>query len=398
MRLFLSPPCVALCAAAVLVLSCRAAPEQAAQEVVREAARDPFAEPAPQGREADDAARFVAGLPGNPGSAFAELERLPPWEEHRRALDAAWKRTETKALAFMREFQRTELDPMPAGAGVTFYPFSGPDALTMTVFFPQSPTYLMVGLEPAGTLPTSRQFDEKRLTEELAALRGTVHSELRRSFFVTREMDRQFRGQVTDGLLPAILHLLARTGHTILGYRYVRLDEKGNIIGREAGYRAPGKIGNKGVQVDFRAGEGAARRLYYFSVNLSDKSLEKNRPFLAFLENLKGVTTLLKATSYMTHQDGFSAIRGEILARSAAVLQDDSGIPYRFFAPGAWRVQVYGEYSRPYGSFRWLKQADLKAAYASPGRKPLKFAIGYGYSRAPSNLLLAKRAAGKAQQ
>ena len=39
-------------------------------------------------------------------------------------------------------------------------------------------------------------------------------------------MDRQFRGQVNDGLFVPILNLLARSGHTILGYKYVRFGEK----------------------------------------------------------------------------------------------------------------------------------------------------------------------------
>ena len=39
-------------------------------------------------------------------------------------------------------------------------------------------------------------------------------------------MDRQFRGQVTDGLCLPILELLVRSDHTILGFRYVRLDDR----------------------------------------------------------------------------------------------------------------------------------------------------------------------------
>jgi len=56
-----------------------------------------------------------------------------------------------------------------------------------------------VGLEPAGTLPDPGQLARKDLGRTLAAVRNTVHSELHRSFFITRQMDSQFRGQVTDG-------------------------------------------------------------------------------------------------------------------------------------------------------------------------------------------------------
>ena len=92
--------------------------------------------------------------------------------------------------------------------------------------------YVIVGLEPAGTLPTAEQLAKKDMARYLGGLRETTASVLGRSFFITREMDRQFRGQVTDGLLVPILHLLTRTQHTVLGFRYVRLDDEGRVIGR----------------------------------------------------------------------------------------------------------------------------------------------------------------------
>ena len=54
-------------------------------------------------------------------------------------------------------------------------------------------------------------------------------------------------------------------------------------------------------------------------------------------------------------------------------------------------MQLYGAYDRPYGSFRWLEQADLRKAYLSSGPKPLDFRIGYGYGKVPSNLLFARK-------
>ncbi len=292
----------------------------------------------------------------------------------------------------MRAFQKRELSGASITDSTVFYPFSGPDALMVTIFFPQSPAYVMVGLEPAGTLPSPKQLAGKDLGEYLASVRTTIASELSRSFFVTRQMDRQFRGQVTDGLFLPILQLLVRTNHTILGFRYVRLDDAGQIVERAADYKAPGKIGNKGVELDFRTdSDQSVHKLFYFSVNLSDPRLRQNQAFLSFLTGLKGAITFLKATSYMIHRQEFSMIRERILSDSLAVLQDDSGIPYHFFAAAHWRVQLYGDYVRPYGSFRWLEQPDLRKAYLTSQPKPLDFKIGYGYGRIASNLLLATR-------
>jgi hypothetical protein len=351
-----------------------------------------LSEPAPRSRAADDVGRFLSGLPANNRSSLKPLESQEAWSVHRQELSSIWSAVENKWIPAMREFQRSELSGAPIENSLLFYPFSGPDILMATVFFPHSPVYVMIGLEPPGTLPTTKHFAGADLSTYLAEVRDSVSSELERSFFITREMDRDFRGQVTDGLLPPILLLLARTGHTVLGHRYVRLDADGRIIERPADYKAPTRIGNKGIQIDFRGDEDKfVHTLFYFSVNLSDERLRENKPFLIFLARLKGMVTFFKATSYMPHEPAFSVIRERVLAATSAILQDDSGVPYRYFDAARWQVQLYGSYDRPYGSFRWLEQPDLRRAYETSRPKPLGFHIGYGFSRIPSNLLLAKR-------
>src|SRR5260370_26346426 len=152
----------------------------------------------------------------------------------------------------------------------------------------------MVGLEAAGTLPTRKQLGRKNLDKYLGSVRATVASELGRSFFITRQMDRQFRGQVTDGLILPILELLVRSNHTVLGFRYVRLDDAGNMIELAADYQATGKIGDRGVEIDFRSDDDqSVHNLMYFSVNLSAPGLRENQAFLAFLRSLEGTATLL---------------------------------------------------------------------------------------------------------
>jgi hypothetical protein len=353
---------------------------------------DRLLDPIPHDRYADDVGRFLAGLPARSDSPFARLQDNVAWVTHRRELDSAWMGIENVRLPAMSMFQKAELDHYPAATSPVFYPFSGPDALTVTVFFPQSPVYVLVALEPAGTLPGPEKFESKDLAAYLAATRDTVASELERSFFITRQMDSQFRGQVTDGLCLPILELLVRSGHTIRGLRYVRLDSGGQVVERPADYHAPGAIGNKGVEIEFLTDDDqSVHKMLYFSVNLSDVSLRGNGPFLQFLSRLHGATTFLKATSYLLHMPGFSIIRERVLAESAAVLQDDSGVPYRYYLSPHWQVQLYGEYVRPYGSFRWLEQSDLRNAYLTQNPKPLPFRIGYGFRAVPSNLLLATK-------
>jgi hypothetical protein len=346
----------------------------------------------PHSRDADDVARFIAGLPGVPGAPFVDLETSAAWKEHRRLVDQAWSHAEAELIGGLQEFQNRELNDALASTGPLFYPFGGPDSLTPTVFFPHSKIYVMVGLEPAGTLPSVAQIRKKNLAKFLPAFRRTIGSELGRSFFITREMDRQFRGQVTDGLLLPIILLLARTDHTIVGFQYVRLDDNGETVARPDNYISPAAFANKGIEIEFRTNaDQSLHRLFYFSVNLSDERLGENKPFLAYVARLRGAATLLKATSYMTHRRDFSIIRDLMLNNSSVILQDDSGIPYHCFGAGQWKLQLYGDYTQPYGSFRFLVQPDLRKAYQTSAARPLPMHIGYGYRKITSNLLLAKR-------
>ncbi len=351
----------------------------------------------PRSRDADDVARFLSGMPSRPGSPYASLEETPIWNDHRAKLDEMWKRAEADFVGGMRGFGESTLKQDTGSDLPVFYPFGGPDSLTAVEFFPRAPYYVLVALEPTGSLPAASQLQKKDLPLYFGAIRQSLSSVLGRSFFVTREMDKEFRGQLADGLMLPILSLLVRTDHQILGLRTVRIDEDGKVVAWPADNAEGAKFKDKGIEIAMQGKDSAQQTLYYFSVNLDDKHLQGNQGFQAYVKTLGSVKTMLKATSYMTHHPEFSLIRNDILAQSEAVVQDDSGIPYKFFDPTMWQVHLFGDYEKPYGSFRWLEQPNLRTAYHSPGVEPLPFRIGYGFHRAPSNLLLARKITTAAQ-
>jgi hypothetical protein len=383
-----------LLALPVLFLGCQKASETPGVATVRaEALAAPkWDDAVTPDRVVDDTARFLAGMPGTEGSPFANMQSDTVWQEHKQAMDAAWARADEKLIHGLKEFQQSELSTPPLDTNEVFYPFSGPDALTETLEFPHSPTYFMVALEPAGSLPSVAYLQKKPMKDYLGAIRTTVASVLGKSFFITREMDSQFRGQVTDGLLVPVLLLLVRTDHTVVGFKYERIDEKGLIVERPDNAHVDAKYANKGFTVEFRNnGDKSLHRIYYFSANLDNKHLPGNTGFMHYAAAMPPHTTLLKATSYMTHHDDFSAIRDLVVNQSAAVFQDDSGIPYHFFEPGKWNIQLYGEYTKPYEPFSYMVEPDLRKAYEAGDVKPLSMRLGYGFGKVTSNLLLARK-------
>lgn len=353
----------------------------------------------PQPSEADDAARFLAGLPGRSASPFKPLEADPVWKEHARRLGEMFRDDQERRIAAMQEFARSELSRREDLGCAVFYPFSGADALTMLAFFPGRETYVMAALEPPGHIPDPGEFPPDRLDQRLMPLSQTLSSLLRKSFFVTREMDRQLRGQVTDGVAEPLLIQLARSGYAVAGYDYIQLDADGRPVHRPRDTRRAQFGHNRGLRLDLTAAESRQpATLYYISLNLDDAHLRSNEPFRKFAASLPQPCTMLKATSYMLHDRRFSIIRSMILERSQLIVQDDSGIPWRYLSGGDWDVQLYGDYEKPYGkSFGFRLQPDLRAAYDDPNRqvRPLRFRIGYGAGRVTSNLQIARRRPGR---
>jgi len=85
------------------------------------------------------------------------------------------------------------------------------------------------------------------------------------------------------------------------------------------------------------------------------------------------------------HTAQFSQVRNFILARTELIVQDDSGIPMRFFSSVNWERTFYGAYDGPIRLFANRYQKDLFQAYAASA-KPLEFGIGYDYQAKASNI------------
>jgi hypothetical protein len=378
------------------LFSCNSATPQEAAAKAKEASEKALAAtglrafPVPQSKDADDFGRFLAGLPGRADGPYAKFEKDNAWAVHSKAFAADWAKFEEKRVPVLSNFKKNELGGAPNSGGTLFYPFGGPDFVTANLFFPDNTSYVFLGLEPAGTVRPPSFFEQKPLATLMPRIRLTMESLLIRSFFITDQMDKQVRGQITDGLLPLLLAQMVRTGHTVRGHEYVKLDEKGNYVKREL--TDPEKY-NKGVIIEFqREGSSEVKRLTYFSVNVHNESLKGNTGLAPFIGQLKPMSSFFKSASYLPHRDDFSTIRDLVLANSSSIAQDDTGIPFRFFDQAKWDVNLYGSYTQPYGTFKYRKQPDLKVAFdKGQNVKNLGFFIGYGYGRAPSNLLVARR-------
>ena len=261
-----------------------------------------------------------------------------------------------------------------------FYMFSGPDFLYANAFFPNASTYILCGIEPVGPVPDIDKIPRAVLPSALANLRKSLDSVLSWSFFITKNMKVDLKQTQLNGTLPILYVFLARAGCTIDSVTPVALDRAGNFV-------PEGKGTTPGVKIVFFGPSGREQTLYYFTSDLADWAIKANPGFVKFCEQQGQGVTLLKAASYLMHSNNFSQVRDFLLAHSKIILQDDSGIPYRFFSKDKWNIRHCGRYVGPINRFKEHPQPDLAKENAESKPAPLEFSFGYQWQPSRSSLI-----------
>ena len=332
---------------------------------------------------ADTTAKYLAGM-AVPAAAADPAAAESPWVVHSRDLDRAWQRTEHQQLPAIASWAPSFLGTSHPDTSTVFYMFSGPDFLYAHAFFANARTYILCGTEPVGDVPDLTTIPPQDLAATLANLRNSLDSVLSWSFFITKNMKADLIRTKLNGTLPLLYVFLARTGCTIDSVTPVTVDQTGNI-------REEGSGDTPGVRIAMTNSSGVSQTLYYFCTDLSDDGIKSKPGFLRFCENQGRGVSLLKAASYLMHEPGFARIRAFLLNQSDVIVQDDSGIPVRFFDPQEWSIRYCGKYVGPIDIFKQYWQSDLANVYARVVPSPLPFSFGYRWQPARSDVIIAAR-------
>ncbi len=356
--------------------------------VLATAAQDLGPAPAETQQPAEDSltpnatARFLAGLSVE-GTPLAAEGSTPAWRRHAQEFDKQWARFESTQHAKIVAWREQALPENLTSHEPLFYMFSGPDFLYASAFFPNSPTYILCGTEPVGTIPDLETIPPPELDFALTNLRTSIESSLDWSFFITKNMKTDLARSKLSGTLPILYVFLARTNCRIKSVIPVYLDASGNFTNET-------KKTTHGIRIVFSTEQTAATQtLYYFTTDLADWAIKQNSGFLKFCQQQGRGVSLLKAASYLMHRNNFDTVRDFILHNSDLILQDESGIPYRLFSVQDWTLQLYGRYSGPINVFKEFPQPDLMKAYAETKPPQLDFSFGYQWQPSRSSLLVA---------
>jgi hypothetical protein len=330
---------------------------------------------------ADATAKFLAGLPIR-DTPLESYVNVPGWTSHASELDRAWKQVEQRQLAKIRDWAPQALGAAYQDTGPMYYMFSGPDFLYANAFFPNASTYILCGVEPVGSIPDVTKVPRPALVASLANLRKSLDSVLSFNFFITKNMKVDLRASQLSGTLPVLYVFLARAGCTIDSVELVALDKTGAFV-------PEGKGTTPGVKISFTGPTGHPQTLYYFTTDLANWAIKVNPNFSKFCEQQGMGVSLLKAASYLMHTDNFSQVRDFLLSHSKVIVQDDSGIPYRYFDCNKWNIRFYGRYIGPISRFLKHGQLDLHKDNGASNPTYLPFSFGYQWKPSQSSLIVA---------
>jgi len=334
-------------------------------------------------------AQIIAGN-ADSNNIFIDVIKSEVYKNFSLPFSQRWKLFDSTRINKLKSFSKNELSHEILNNDILFYPFSGPDILYPDLFFNNSSKFILIGLEPIGTLPSL--IDKKSLNKYFSTINKSLNAILKFSFFRTVSMSKDLKNEDVDGTIHLLFLFLNRMGNSIISAKPITVDSSGNIVFYNSFENLKSaNIKTKGIQIKFLSPEKKVKELNYFSLDASDDGLKSNVSFRKYLSLLSNFNTYLKGASYLLHHSNFSIIRNTILDNSKSVTQDDSGIAYKYFIKSKkkWSFKLYGNYTKPIKLFSHFYQNDLDSLYVNQGSKPLGFGIGYNFNDQNSNFFIA---------
>jgi hypothetical protein len=343
-------------------------------------------------RRATATAQLLAGITPNPAEpAFNHLLELDAWKEHQKWMTSQWAevRGRIKTVEGWRDHELKIANPQKK---TLLYPFSGPDFFNAYAFFPEHSRYVFFSLERPGTLPDLESVTMQQFAKLLTDVRGAFRDIFERNYFITSYMNKQLTTPWIRGTVPVMATMMALMNRRIVRIEPIDLfPELTKVYDSPEGKRP--RLLLRGVRIEFsNPGAPGVQQLYYFSLDATDKALEYYPDFLNWVGQNRPASALIKSASYLLHDAQFSKTRAMVLDSADLLVQDDTGIPYRFINQTPWQAKLYGKYNKPIKPMGYGYQKDLDAAFkAKVQTNELPFAFGYHWRGGQGALILATK-------
>jgi hypothetical protein len=286
--------------------------------------------------------------------------------------EIAWQSYEKSIGLALRKWAAEQIAP-PKG-GTVFYPFSGPDFVSVAQMFPEAKNFIMVAIQPAGPFVDP----DKMKPESFSSFRSKFNAEWSKfghlGFFRTIDLNENTASTAARlTATPVIMAFAARLGYSVQSVSPIRINPE------KAAYETFEPESDtrwNSVRIALKKDEQEAS-LDYLMIDLSDTYLKDHPAELQFLTNAAKNPTLVKAASHLLPKPYFSKIRAAIVENAPLLVQDETGLEYPDLKK-IGDVKLYGKFTRVLELFNQDSQRELAKAYAEAKQtEPLPFAYSY---------------------
>lgn len=355
----------------LLLVACASKPAVKKDAAGNEIA-EPFVQVAGQATPTDTAL-FLAGRPVRQGAGLSQLQQTGEYRAYARESLQRWNYRASRRIDLQNAWQSDHIQSLVGSPRTILYPFGGPDLLYAMGMFPDSSRYVLLGLEPVGSVPDLEHTEPAGVISSLDRHAKATETQLLHGYFITKDMKTDFSNGALQGVTPVLMSAIGFMNGTITGIQSISA------------------AGNPGIQIDYHIPGRGRKTAIYVSGDLSNRGF--NGAFQSWLgSNAAGSTAYFKAASYLMQDGAFTSVRGWVLGNCRALVQDDSGIPYKAIDRSQWDVHLFGSYQAPIEFFARHAQPELRAAYDAAGAvPPVTFGSGYQMKAAGANLMIAVR-------
>lgn len=274
-----------------------------------------------------------------------------------------------------------------------FYPFSGGDFIHVNSLYPNATEYFLVAREDVGEIPNLYEKDKDFVNNYLADIDTVLRDIYNKSYFITKNMVEDTKKKtLVNGMLPLIIWAATITDHDVVSLKYLTVSENGELVPFID--TTMGKSPNAVEVVLKMNSSNKLKKVTYLSCDISDEGFTNANRFKTLITNKvpKGANSFVKSASYLMHYISFSQIRNIVLEKSKYLIQDDTGIPIKYFKPDMFTIELFGIYEKPVKDFsESVFQQDLNIAYrdSTKYKGDLNFSLGYHWGSRKQNQMIA---------
>ena len=338
-------------------------------------------------------AKFIAGKKTN---LYSELQNADFYNNYQLEIDASWNKLYLKNLLPIKNWLKTQNITNENDSTTLFYPFSGPDFLYANTLFPYCRNYILFGLENPGIIPDFKSMNDTLLEQYFDNLLFSLKHINKMGFFITKQMKYDFRKKHFNGVIHILLFYLVRTEHQIISCTPFYLDPSGTPIPKQRIEVLDKRV--QGIKLVFwKKDSKINKNLYYIQIDANNENIMNKLEFTHFISHFPDKITFLKSASYLLHNDTFSIVRDIVVEQSQKILQDDTGVPFKYLQNDTdnnifFNLRLFGNYSRTINIYSEKYQPKLQKALVNEEQeKKLPFKFGYNKRFGETILIFAEK-------